>query len=130
MSIRKTIALFTAALLLTSAPGFAAEKNSLSFWVKNTGSKLQSVSKKNKNTAVAGVKGAAEKAPDDLYWKGVKPDVTEDEIDALESVVEHVTKGETDAAIKELEAFIAKYPDSALTPDAREGLTALKTENK
>lgn len=130
MSIRKTIILLTAALFITSATGFAAEKNSLSFWVKNTGSKLQSVSKKNQNTAVAGVKGAAEKAPDDLYWKGGKPDVAEEEIDALESAVEHVNKGETEAAIKELEAFIARYPDGALTPDAREGLKVLQAEKK
>jgi len=130
MSIRKTIVLLTAALFITSATGFAAEKNSLSFWVKNTGSKLQSVSKKNKNTAVAGVKGAAEKADDDLYWKGKKPDVDEEEIDALEAAVELVSKGDLDAAIKELEAFIAKYPDGALTPDAKEGLKALKAEKK
>lgn len=130
MSIRKSIILLTAVFLIAASTGFAAEKNTLSFWIKNTGSKLESVSKKSKNSAVAGVKGAPEKATDELYWKGEKPTVNEDEIDALESAVERVNKGDTAGAIKELEAFIVKYPKSPLMPDAQAGLEMLKTEKK
>lgn len=130
MSIRKSLILLTTVFFVTASTGFAAEKSTLSFWIKNTGSKLSSVSKKNKNTSVAGVKGAPEKATDELYWKGDKPDVNEDEIDALESAIDRANKGDTAAAITELEAFIAKYPKSPLTPDAQEGIKMLKAEKK
>lgn len=131
MSLRKLIFFIAAIFIMNSSVGIAAEKQGLSFWVKNTGSKLQSVAKKKKETAVAGVKGAPEKAPDELYWKdGKTPDVDEDEVDALESVVEHVNKGESALAIQELETFIDKYPKSPLTPDAKEGLKMLKADKK
>lgn len=130
MSIRKSIILLSAVFLIAATAGFAAEKKTLSYWIKNTGSKLESVSKKKKDTAVAGVKGAPEKATDELYWKGEKPDVNEEEIDALESAVELANKGETAAAVKELEAFVAKYPKSPLTPDAKEGIKMLKAAKK
>ncbi|OGQ57565.1 MAG: hypothetical protein A3J24_01065 [Deltaproteobacteria bacterium RIFCSPLOWO2_02_FULL_53_8] len=130
MFMRKSIILLTAVFLIATATSYAAEKNTLSFWIKNTGSKLESVSKKKKDSAVAGVKGAPEKAPDELYWKGAKPDVNEEEVAALESAVERANKGESAAAIKELEAFIAKYPKSPLLADAQEGLKMLKAEKR
>ncbi|MBI5562772.1 MAG: hypothetical protein HY894_07990 [Deltaproteobacteria bacterium] len=130
MSLRRFIFMLVAVFAVGSSLGLAAEKQDLSFWMKNTGAKLKTVTKKKKDTAVAGVKGAPEKASDDLYWKDGKPEVKEEEIDALEAAVEHVNKGETALAVKALEGFVSKYPKSPLKPDAEDGLKMLKAEKK
>lgn len=131
MPLKKTLVISTALLFLASSAAFAAEKNSLSYWMKNTGSKIQGLSKKpKKDTATAGVKGDPEKAADELYWKEGKPQVKDEEIKSIENAVELVNKGQNDEAIKALEAFLKDYPKSALKADAQEGLKILKAEKK
>ncbi|MBI5235512.1 MAG: tetratricopeptide repeat protein [Deltaproteobacteria bacterium] len=129
MPLKKTLILSTVLLFLASSAAFAAEKKSLSYWIKNTGSKIQSVSKKpKKDTATAGVKGDPEKAADELYWKEGKQVVKDEEIKSLENAVDLVNKGQNDEAVKALEAFLKDYPKSALKADAEEGLKILKAQ--
>ncbi len=129
--ILKQIGVALVAIAIMSGGAFAAEAKGLSQWMKSTGSKIQGMQQKKtkKETATAGVKGAAEKADDDLYWKEAAA-VKEGEINALDAAIALVNDGKNDEAVTALEKFISDYPKSPLKADAQEGLKLLKTEKK
>ncbi|MBI5969852.1 MAG: hypothetical protein HY884_01675 [Deltaproteobacteria bacterium] len=126
----KRIAAAILAVALISGGAFAAEAKGLSYWMKSTGSKIQGIQKKQKkDTATAGVKGAAEKASDDLYWKEAGA-IKEEEVKALDAAIALINDGKNNEAFAALEKFISDYPKSQLKADAQEGLKLLKAEKK
>lgn len=126
----KRIAAALVAVAFMSGGALAAEAKGLSYWMKSTGSKIQGMQKKaKKDTATAGVKGAAEKANDDLYWKEAGA-IREEEVKAMDAAIALINDGKNDEAVAALEKFIADNPKSPLKADAQEGLKLLKAEKK
>ncbi|MEK7680301.1 MAG: hypothetical protein AAB356_08920 [Deltaproteobacteria bacterium] len=98
-------------------------------WIKTMVNKLGVASssakeKKDKRSAVAGVKGAEEKTDEGLYWK--KEGVSEKEADAFSAALKQAEEGNRDKAVEGLEAFLKEHPASPLANDAKEGIAALK----
>jgi TolA-binding protein len=81
-------------------------------------------------TGVAGVRGAKEESQTKLYWKGKKGEevVSEEEMTNFKAAIEIVSQGDKPAAVKELEKFMTKFPDSPLIPDAKKTLDLVKAE--
>ena len=114
----------------------AAAESGLTGWLKELRKKIDLVVPRKTlpvSTGVAGVRGAKDDAKTDkLYWKGKKGDaaVTEEEMKEFKEAVELVEKHDRKDALKELEAFMKQYPDSALIPDAKKTLDMLRTAEK
>jgi TolA-binding protein len=111
------------------------QESGFTAWLKNIRQKLDIVSPRKTltvTTGVAGVRGARRDEKARLYWKG-KPceeQVSEAELSGLRTAVDLAEKGEHTAAIRELEEFMARFPDSALVPDAKRTLDLAKAEMK
>jgi len=84
------------------------------------------------SNSVAGVRGANEACVARLYWKGRACDdfVTEEELTSFKAAVDLVAKGDPEAAIRELEGFMARFPDSDMIPDAVRTLRIVKAEGQ
>ena len=114
----------------------AARETGLSAWFKELQKKIDVIAPRKRlpvSTDVAGVRGAKDDSGrSKLYWKGKKADepVTEEELKEFKEWMAFAEKGDTTAAIKELDEFMKQYPDSALIPDANKSLDLLKTEAK
>ena len=108
----------------------------LSAWFKELQKKIDIIAPRKSlpvSTVVAGVRGAKDDSGrSKLYWKGKKAEepVTEEELHEFQECIAFAEKGDTTAAIKELDEFMKQYPDSALIPDANKSLDLLKTEAK
>jgi len=111
------------------------ESTAISEWLKSLQTRIaQMVPKKTLTTTnmVAGTRGAKEDIKTELYWKGKKGEepVTEEELAGFKQGLDSAARGESLAAIKELEKFMAIYPDSPLIPDAKKTLDLVKAEPK
>lgn len=96
-------------------------------WIKTMVNKLgvaSSKDKKDKRSAVAGVKGAEEKSDEGLYWK--KEGISEKEAEAFSAALRQAEEGNKDKAVEGLEAFLKEHPASPLANDAKEGIAVLK----
>lgn len=103
----------------------------ISEWLKSLQQKIALIAPKKavpQTTSVAGVRGAKESASTKLYWKGKKGEeaVTEAELSEFKEGLDLAAKGDSAAAITELEEFLKQYPDSALVPDAKKTLDMVK----
>ncbi len=124
---RLILTLMTVSLLFVYTDGFAAGSG-FDYWIKALSNKLRNLSSEsadNNRTSVVGVKGAKDSESEELYWKD-SPQSQSEEVEALEKAVAAASEGKSELAIKELEAFLEKYPDSALASDAEQGLRLLK----
>ena len=137
--MKKTIiAALVLAIGLCCSPAMALEReqkagSGITAWLKGLQNRIaQIVPKKTvpMNTAVAGVRGAKEHSEDKLYWKGKKVEetATEEEVVLFKGGIDLATKGDNAAAVKELETFMTKYPDSPLIPDAKKTLDLVQAE--
>jgi TolA-binding protein len=112
----------------------AARETGLSAWFKELQKKIDVIAPRKSlsvGTGVAGVRGAKDdNGRSKLYWKGKKAEepVTEEELNKFKECLAFAEKGDTTAAIKELDEFMKQYPDSALIPDANKSLDLLKAE--
>ncbi len=131
--------LFSIALAAALVAGIAAaqdkKESGLGDWLKGIQKKLDSIIPKKQptvTTGVAGIRGAKEEGRAKLYWKGKKGDepVTEEELLEFKTGVDLASKGEKQAALRELEEFMQQFPDSALIPDAKKTLDLVKAEGK
>lgn len=127
--------LLTAALAAGVAAAQDKKESSLGDWLKGIQKKIESIIPKKQptvTTGVAGIRGAKEDTQTKLYWKGKKGDepVTEEELMEFKTGVDLASKGENQAAIRELEEFMQQFPDSALIPDAKKTLDLVKAESK
>lgn len=109
--------------------------SAISEWIKGLQQKIaQIVPKKTVvlTNSVAGVRGAKEDSQTKLYWKGKKGDeaVTEEELTEFKTAIETASGGDRASAAKEIQQFMAKFPDSALIPDAKKTLDLVKAEPK
>jgi len=107
----------------------------ISEWLKSLQQKIAQIAPKKavpQTTSVAGVRGAKESASTKLYWKGKKGEeaVTEAELEEFKEGLDLAAKGDSAAAITELEKFLKQYPDSALVPDAKKTLDMVKADTK
>ena len=122
-----------AGLCCTTALAQEQKRSALTEWLKGMSSKISKIVPKKappQGTAIAGVRGAKEDSTVKLYWKGKKGDepVTEEEMGKFKEALESAEKGDRSGAIKMLEEFMKKYPDSALIPDAKKTLDLVKLE--
>lgn len=132
----KKLFVFVVIAGLCCTPALAQEKkgSALSEWLKGMQKKISRIVPKksapHQSTGVAGVRGAKDDASVKLYWKGKKGDelVTEEEMSIFKEGLESAQKGDRAGAIKGLEDFMKKYPDSALIPDAKKTLDLVKLE--
>ncbi|NTW59804.1 MAG: hypothetical protein HGB21_10235 [Nitrospirae bacterium] len=114
----------------------AARETGLSAWFKELQKKIDVIAPRKSlsvGTGVAGVRGAKDdNGRSKLYWKGKKAEepVTEEELHEFQECIAFAEKGDTTAAIKELDEFMKQYPDSALIPDANKSLDLLRAEAK
>ncbi len=104
-------------------------------WLKGLQQKIAHIAPKKTvpmSTGVAGVRGAKEDAQAKLYWKGKKGEetVSEEELALFRKGVDFAGDGDKAAAIRELEEFMKKFPDSSLVPDAKKTLDLVKAEKK
>lgn len=117
--------LVISALLITSA--YSAEKED--FWssLKSKVNKLAPAKSGATTTAVGGVRGAKEDG-DAVYWKGKEAEKTvpKAELDSFSSALDAAQKGDKAEAKKRFEAFVKKYPSSALAEDARKSIEMLE----
>jgi len=135
--IRKIgIAFGITALCLTLVQAQDKKESGLSSWFKELQKKIDTIAPRKTlpvSTGVAGVRGAKdESGKGKLYWKGKKGEepVTEEELNEFKEGIAFAQKGDTAAAIRELEEFMKQYPDSALIPDAKKSLDLLRSEAK
>jgi TolA-binding protein len=135
--IKKLIVVFgMLTLCITAAPAQETKESGLSSWFRELQKKIDIISPRKAptvTTGVAGVRGAKdESSKNKLYWKGKKGEepVTEEELKEFKEGIAFAEKGDTAAAIKELDEFMKLYPDSALIPDAKKSLDLLKAEVK
>src|SRR5574337_592907 len=84
------------------------------------------------STGVAGVRGAKEDAQAKLYWKGKKSEetVSEEELAQFRNAIDYAAKDDKTNAIRGLEEFMRRFPDSTLIPDAKKTLDLVKAEQK
>jgi TolA-binding protein len=104
-------------------------------WIKVLQHKIEAMAPKKTmpmGTGVAGIRGAKEDEKSKLYWKGKKGQdaVTEEELIAFRSAVDLAEQGKRDAAIKGFEDFLARYPGSPLTEDAKKTLEMVRAMEK
>lgn len=110
----------------------AAEKDEgLMGWLKALQRRIETLTPQRSvqlSTGVAGIRGAKDDEQAKLYWKGKDEaaPVTADELEMFGAAVERALKGENAEAAKDLEAFLARYPDSPLTADAKKTLELMK----
>jgi len=84
-------------------------------------------SKHNKIVAVASVRGAADKDPLPLYWKGKgkETQISAEELQKFEDAVALASEGKYSEAKPGLENFMSAYPQSPLITEAKETLALL-----
>jgi TolA-binding protein len=104
-------------------------------WLKALQRKIETITAKKSmplSTGVAGIRGAKDDEKAKLYWKGKKGDeaVTEEELAEFRSAVDLAAKGETAAAVRELDEFITRFPNSPLAQDAKKTLDMVKGGEK
>ena len=107
----------------------------ISEWLKSLQKKIaQIIPKKGapQTTVVAGVRGAKQDASTRLYWKGKTGDepVTEEELSEFKKGIDLAAKGERSESLNALQDFMARYPDSALIPDAKKTVDLVKAEGR
>jgi hypothetical protein len=114
----------------------AAQETGLTRWLKDLQKKIELVVPRKSlpvSTGVAGVRGAKEDSRSDkLYWKGKKgaEPVTEEEMHEFQEAIQFAEKNARIEAMRELEEFMKRYPDSALVPDAKKTLDLLRVAEK
>ena len=124
---------------LVAGAGFAQDRTDadkgegLMGWLKSLQRKIESLAPQRSlqlSTGVAGIRGAKDDEQAKLYWKGkdTADPVTVDELSAFGAAVDLALTGKQAEAAKELEKFIAQYPDSPLIADARKTLEMVKNE--
>src|SRR5258708_7473073 len=97
-------------------------------WLKEMKKRIQKTNTKpNQIVAVAAVRGNEVPDSPPLYWKGKK---AEGKVDAFEMkdfspAIDPASKGEGEAAKKQLQAFMDAYPKSSLMADAKETMNRL-----
>jgi len=106
-----------------------AEKKRMSFegWLKDLKRRVaRTRARPNQLVAVAAVRGSEKDIAPKLYWKGKKAQgpVGGAELDDFEKAVDAALAGEPDAQNK-LQAFMAAYPKSSLSPDAHTAMDRL-----
>ncbi|MBI4823734.1 MAG: hypothetical protein HY805_05835 [Nitrospirae bacterium] len=123
--MKKTLAILLV-MLLASTVAFAGDKGDKDFW-SNLKGKIEKVTPKGSQgtTAVGGVRGAKDEG-ESLYWKGKAPEVSKEELESFNSALDSAIKGQKTDAIAKFEAFLKKYPSSALAVDAKESLKKLR----
>lgn len=136
---RKSIALVMILGLFVAAAAAQEQSNTsrsgLSTWLKGLSKKIERTITRRAPpavTAVAGVRGAKQEGKGKLYWKGKAGEeaVTEEELAAFKAALELAAQGDQAAAVKELEKFMAQYPDSPLIPDAAKTVSLVKAEGQ
>jgi hypothetical protein len=121
MKTRRSLwGVLTIALAVAVGAGAAEKKWTLSEWLKDLDSKIRRVQDKHKNqkVAVAAVRGDKAKPTTKLYWKGEKGEVSDAEIADFKAAVDLAQTGKPDEARAALDAFLAKYPATAMKADA------------
>ncbi len=137
--MKKLFTVFVAVLLFAAGAALAQEQKPVDKnegfmeWLKALQRKIEAIAPKksmNMSTGVAGIRGAKNDEKAKLYWKGKKGDegVTEEELTEFKSAVDLAMTGNKTGAVKELEEFIAQFPDSPLIPDAKKTLELVKDE--
>lgn len=139
--MKKLFAIMTAVLLFAAGAALAQEQKPVdknegfSEWLKALQRKIETMTAKKSipmSTGVAGIRGAKEDEKAKLYWKGKKggEGVTEEELTEFKSAVDLAAARQRDAAVRELEEFIARFPDSPLVSDAKKTLEMVKAGGK
>ena len=113
----------------------ATTGSGLSTWLKGLSKKIERIITRKAPptaTAVAGVRGAKQEGKSRLYWKGKAGEeaVTEEELAAFKAALDLAAQGDQATAVKELEKFMAQYPDSPLIPDCAKTVSLVKTEGQ
>lgn len=105
---------------------FCQDKNTKIREIKEKVARFK-ISDLKETTAIAGVRGADEDRTEDLYWAG-KDSVSKEELEIFKNIIADFEKDNTEKAKKDLELFLIKYPNSALSKDAWDLLNILKSE--
>jgi len=132
--VKKMITLFLSLVLMMSFlhTGDSRAEDQMLFW-KALGKKIEGITPKKKPaaaSAVGGVRGAKNRAVEDLYWKGeeVSVEISEEELGKFSSALRLVEEGRMHLAGEVFEQFIEEYPDSRLSEDARQAVEVIQTE--
>ena len=132
--MKKMITLFLCLVLMAlfSYTGECRAEDQMLFW-EALGKKIEGITpKKNPAaaSAVGGVRGAKNRAVEDLYWKGeeVSVEISEEELGTFSSALRLVEEGRMQLAGEVFEQFIEEYPDSRLIEDARLAVEVIQTE--
>lgn len=117
-------------LVLAAASAYGEQKEG--FWDKlqNKLEKVTPVKKATSTTAVGGVRGAKNDDATDIYWKGKDKasDISEEELQKFNAALESKKKGDNYLAMKQLEEFLAAYPQSPLRAEGLQAVELIKAE--
>lgn len=139
--MKKLLSMILPVLVLSAVAVIAAEQKpadrSEGFmdWLKALQRKIELMAPKKTmpmGTGVAGTRGAKDDEKAKLYWKGKKNEdaVTEEELIAFRAAVDLAVQGRQDEAVAGLENFLAEFPGSPLTEDAKKTLEMVKDEEE
>lgn len=120
---------------LTVAVAQDKKESGLAAWLKDLQRKIQQIMPRKSlpmETAIAGIRGVRVEEKGKVYWKGKRQEepVSEAELAKFKNAVDRAAKGEMQATVKEMEAFMEEFPDSALIPDAKKTLDLARAEEK
>lgn len=137
MMMRKLMMSFGLIVLVAGmAPAQEKKDSGFSSWFKDLQKKIDVIAPRKSltvSTGVAGVRGAKDDSNrSKLYWKGKQGEepVTEAELAEFKEALAYVEAGKIAEATHEFEEFLKQHPDSALVPDAKKSLDALKVAAK
>lgn len=125
----KKAALIIMVLLLAAPVSFASDsKNSWLSELKKKIEKLVPSKKTSKTNVVGGVRGGAENTIEALYWKGKEEEITigDAELKAFKAALQTALNGKSQKSIGQFEDFIAQYPESPLSNEAKKTVKLLK----
>jgi len=131
----KRIVMFILVFMLGLGVAVAQDQKEagLAAWLKDLQRKIQQIMPRRSlpmETAIAGIRGVRQEQKATLYWKGKKEEeaVSEGELAKFKGAVDLAVRGERQATIKEMEAFMREFPDSPFIPDAKKTLDLVRAE--
>ncbi|MEK6531120.1 MAG: hypothetical protein AABZ23_01345 [Deltaproteobacteria bacterium] len=128
MRLRFLLVFFMALMLFSGTARSTDKKDSAFNRLRAAVSRVQKKSANSQSTAVAGVKGAPESATDELYWKDGANAMNEAQTNELAEILPLIEKGDREAAITRLDAFLKNHPESPVKGDIEEELKVLRSK--
>lgn len=109
-------------LIFVCVNSYAEDGGKVDKWLRELTTMVEKIVPKktetHNTTAVSGVRSADQRRDDQVYWRGKKENITEDEISEFKAALESAQQGQKEEAINKFREFIRQHPQSGLSRDA------------